>query len=174
MTEEDIDPEETEESIEDPPSLELLNLLPNPDEMPLEDYLKAMGVFCIQMHNHLHPVEIAKLAPLFVSSKFHVKASPEIYMIATSLKEYLSNVKYFRKTNPHYHVVSKNLSVDLNEELGEATLIATMETHGLLGASDNLVRQSVYMGHWRRRKHTGRWYAQRLEIIRGPGSEPTF
>ncbi|KAK4495893.1 hypothetical protein PRZ48_013161 [Zasmidium cellare] len=178
MTEDDIgrsDDEDIEEPIDDKPSLELLSLLPDPDAMPVKDYLRAMGIFCIQMHNHLHPDEIAQIIPTFCSQKFHCQAlHPEhASMRATSLKEYLSNVKYFRKKHPNYHVAAKNLTVHLDEELGEATLIATMETHGLLGA-DDLVRQSVYMGHWRRRKETGQWYAQKLEIIRGPGSEPTF
>lgn len=157
-----------------PPSLNLLSLLPDPKDMPVADYLRAMGVFCVQIHNILHPVEISQLAPIFCSPRFHVKAGdPEHYMLATSLPEYLSNVTFFRRTNPHYWTNATNLTVDVDEDLGEAVLVATMETHGLLGVRDNLVQQSLYMGHWRRLRN-GRWCAWKLEIIRGPGSEPTF
>lgn len=158
----------------EPPSPNLLSLLPDPKDMPVTDYLRAMGVLCVQIHNTLHPEEISQLAPIFCSPRFHVKAGdPEHSMLATSLHEYLANVRSFRRTNPHYWTNATNLTVDVDEDLGEAVLVATMETRGLLGLSDNLVQQSLYMGHWRRMMN-GRWRAWKLEIIRGPGSEPTF
>lgn len=170
---EELRAEDDEGPLEDIP-LELIGLLPDPNDMSAKEYLYAMGEFCVHIHNTLPPAEISKIVPFFCSPRLHVKAGdPEHYMLASSRSEYLSNIKNFRKANPEYKNSNTNLTVEVDEQQGEAILIATVETQGLFESSEKLVRQSVLRGHWRRTK-SGRWYGCTIEILRGPGFDPMF
>ncbi|KAK4506425.1 hypothetical protein PRZ48_000157 [Zasmidium cellare] len=158
---------------EDSPWLDTTSLLPDPKSTPLEEYLCQMAIFTVHMHNDLRPSEILQLAPLFCSSDFRVEAgAPEDYMTATSRSEYFSKVELFRAKNPHYRARATNVTVHLDDERRKAVLIGTMDTWGLMGADDTLVRTRVYVGHWRRLRD-GRWHVWKLEILQGPGCEVT-
>ena len=99
----------------------------------------------------------------YLAPDYHAYLPHSQQPYSRSLKDLLDNYQVHATTFPEYHIEALNLSADVNEKNGTATVWMLLR---VTGAPTSVQRESVTVVYFRR-KRGGKWVAFKQTGIRG-------